>query len=148
MLSRPFCDSGRGLCVRRAGRSGVFSASFEDLFRGMCIASGASFLSAGMRAVDYLIALAGCLERGVVELCWNRFPERDVHEPLASSCVLAPRRRVSPHSDKVNAAAAHIHCGLVRAAVVLVAGLQSSILVVAAHDWKTRRGTVCSIALT
>jgi len=137
VLSRPFCDSGRGLCVRRAGRSGVSSASFEDLFRGMCIASGASFLSAGMRAVDYLIALAGCLERGLV-----------LHEPLASSCVLAPRRRVSPHSDKVNAAAAHIHCGLVRAVVVLVAGLPSSILVVAAHDWKTRRGTVCSIALT
>ena len=137
MLSRPFCDSGRGLCVRRAGRSGVFSASFEDLFRGMCIASGASFLSAGMRAVDYLIALAGCLERGLV-----------LHEPLASSCVLAPRRRVSPHSDKVNAAAAHIHCGLVRAAVVLVAGLQCSLLVVAAHERKTRRGTVCSTALT
>ena len=117
MLSRPSCDSGRGFCVRRAGLSGVSSASFEDLFRGMCIASGASFLSAGMRAVDYLIALAGCLERGLV-----------LHEPLASSCVLAPRRRVPPHSDKVKAATAHIHCGLVRAAVVLVAGLLCSSL--------------------
>ena len=52
MLSRPSCDSGRGFCVRRAGLSGATSASFEDLFRVLFIASGASLLSAGMRAID------------------------------------------------------------------------------------------------
>ena len=50
-------------------------------------------------------------------------PERGLHETSASSCVFVLRRRAFHLKDNVNAATAHIHCGLVRVVALVAAGL-------------------------